>query len=131
MDLEDCLAARGHDIYVSLTEGRDVTPALKAAVLNIARLADTLDRIDIELAMHPNLTVVNSQGTRTVNPLITEARMLTGALSTCLAKMGISELPERASGEKTVFDKLNERRTERQRTANGGSDSADSGQPAS
>lgn len=129
MDLEDTLAARGLEIYKALTDGREVSPAQKALALNIARMADILDRIDIELAINPNLTVVNSQGTRTVNPLITESRMITGALSTCLAKMGISELPERVSGEKNVFDKLAERRTERQRTANGGPDPQDSGQP--
>lgn len=127
MDLEEALNQRGREVYLALIEGRDVNAAHKANALSVARMADTLDRIEIELAINPNLTVENSQGTRTVNPLISEARMISGALSTILAKMGISELPERASGEKTVFDQLAARREERQRTANGGSDSADLG----
>lgn len=130
MDLEDGLAERGRDIYEALIKGRDVSAAQKAIVINVARLADTLDRIEIELALNPELTVVNGQGTRTVNPLITEHRMITGALSTILAKMGISELPEPSSGEKSVFDQLAAKRAERL-AARGGADPKDLGSSGS
>lgn len=110
------LNERGQEIYKALTDNRDITAAHKIMALNAARLADTLDRIDIELALNPNLTVTNGQGTRTVNPLITESRMITGALSQILAKMGISELPDAKSGEKSKFDELAERRATRRAT---------------
>lgn len=130
MDLEDGLAERGRGIYDALIKGRDVSAAQKALAINVARMADTLDRIEIELALNPELTVVNGQGTRTVNPLITEGRMITGALSTILAKMGISELPEPSSGEKSVFDQLAAKRAERL-AARGGADPEDLGSSGS
>ena len=117
MDIPEGLNTRGRETYLALTQGRDINAAQKAMALNAARMTDTLDRIDEELALRPNLTVINSQGTETVNPLIAEHRMITGALSQILAKMGFSALPDATSGEKSKFDELSERRAQR-RAAN-------------
>ena len=108
------LGERGQEVYKALIEGRDVSAAHKALALNAARMADTLDKIELELSLNPNLTVINSQGTRTVNPLIAEARMITGALSQVLAKMGLAELPEVSSGDRSKVDDLAKRRAQRQ-----------------
>lgn len=107
------LKDRGVEVYKALTERRDVSAAHRVMALSAARIADTLDLIELELALNPQLTVENSQGTITVNPLIAEARMLTGALSQILAKMGVSSLPEQESQEKSKLDELAERRAER------------------
>ncbi|AAN12654.1 hypothetical protein LITTLEE_8 [Mycobacterium phage LittleE] len=129
MALTEGLGARGAEVYQALTENRKMNAAQKVMALNAARLADTLDRIESELAF-ASTTVINSQGTETINPLISEARMLTGALCTILAKMGIAELPEQSSGEKSVFDQLAARRAERL-APNGGSGAADMAKPGS
>lgn len=125
------LQATGQSIYESLTEGRDATAAHKAMALNAARIADTLDAIQLELAINPQLIVINSQGTRTANPLITEARQLTAALSQILAKLGVAALPDTKPTEKTKRDELAEKRANRRRATVRGSDPEDSIQPAS
>ena len=126
--MTDDLSFRGRGVYDALISDRDVTDAHRAMALNAARMADTLDRIETELALNPNLTVVNGQGTRTINPLISEARMITGALSQILAKMGVSELPEREQTEKSRVDQLSERRAKRQAArASNAEDSLQSG----
>ena len=108
------LAEHGQAVYDALVSGRDVSAAQMAMALNAARTVDTLDKIELELALNPALTVVNTQGTRTANPLISEARMLRGALSQILSKMGVSALPEREQTEKSRVDQLAERRAQRQ-----------------
>ncbi|AEJ92090.1 hypothetical protein OPTIMUS_6 [Mycobacterium phage Optimus] len=113
MALSEGLGPRGSEVFEALTDGRPISAAQRALALNAARLADTLDRIESELA-HAPLTVINSQGTETIHPLISEARMLTGALSQILAKMGVSALPEPESKEKRPLDVLAERRAQRQ-----------------
>lgn len=127
------LQETGQALYDSLIQGRDATAAHKAMALNAARIADTLDAIQRELTLYPNLTVINSQGTRTANPLITEARQLTAALSQILAKLGVAELPDTKPTEKTKRDELAEKRANRRKSAaaNGGSNPEDSVQPAS
>ncbi|AGS82307.1 hypothetical protein SEA_EJIMIX_10 [Mycobacterium phage Ejimix] len=113
MALSEGLGPRGSEVFEALTDKRSLNAAQRALALNAARLADTLDRIESELA-HAPLTVINSQGTETIHPLISEARMLTGALSQILAKMGVSALPEPESKEKRPLDVLAERRAQRQ-----------------
>lgn len=109
------LTERGQAVYDALIKGRgEVSAAHEAMALNAARMAATLDAIEEELAICPELTVINSQGTRTINPLISEARMLTGALAQILSKMGVSALPEREQTEKSRVDQLAERRAQRQ-----------------
>lgn len=107
------LAECGQGVYDALTEGREVSAAHRAMALNAGRLADTLDLIELELGLNPHLTVTNGQGTVTVNPLIAEARMLTGALSQILAKMGVSTLPEAEKQETSTLDDLTKRREAR------------------
>lgn len=123
------LSEHGQQVYNSLLDGRKVNAAQKALALNAARLAETLDRIERHLADDPRLIVVNSQNTETVNPLISEARMLTSALSQVLAKMGFAELPESVVKEKSPLDEIAERRARRESERFGGSDSKDSAQP--
>lgn len=108
------LQESGKALYESLISERKPSAAHKTMILNAARMADMLDKIELELALNPNLTVVNGQGTRTVNPLISEARMIAGALSQILAKLGVAELPKVKSGEKTLKDQLAEQRKKRE-----------------
>ena len=108
------LGPRGQEVYDALIKNRDLNAAQRVLALNAARLAETLDRIEAELALNPNLTVINSQGTETINPLISEARMLTGALSQILAKMGMATFPDAESQEKSKVDQLADRRAQRQ-----------------
>jgi hypothetical protein len=113
MDFDDVLAERGRAVYEALIKGRPVDAIHRAQCLNVARMADTLDRIDAEFQLDPRLTVINGQGTETANPLISEHRQLLSAFTTILAKMGISELPEASSGEKSSHDQLAVKRAER------------------
>lgn len=113
----DLLNDRGREVYAALTGGRDLNAVQKMQALNVARMADQLDRIATEMEINPALTVVNGQGTTTVNPLIAEARQITSALTTILAKMGISELPEAKGNEKSALDEIAERRRARSRGA--------------
>lgn len=115
MSTLDALTPRAQEVYKALTEGRDVTVVHKAMVLNVARMVDKLDRADEELSGLDSLTVINGQGTETINPLVAEQRMITSALSTILAKMGISELPEAKTQEKSPLDEIAERRAARER----------------
>ena len=64
----------------------------------------------LSLAVNGELTVVNSQGTVTINPLISELRMATAGLAGVLAKLGVGELPRVSAGEKSIRDQLAERR---------------------
>lgn len=107
------LGANGQNLYDALIDGRDVNAAHKIMALNAARIADMLDNIQQELIACPNLTVINSQGTETANPLITEARQLTSTLSQILSKLGVAALPEPAQGDSRLDD-LARRRAERQ-----------------
>lgn len=113
--MED-LNPRGLEVYTALTEGRKLNAAHRAMALNAARLVDALDRMSAEIKVR-ELTVINSQGTETVAPLIAESRAITSALSQILAKMGFAELPEPKSTEKSVLDELAERRASRARVA--------------
>ncbi len=126
MDITDGLLMRGQSVYDALIKDRPVNAAHKAMALNAARMADTLDRLELAFAAEPHLTVVNGQGTETINPIIAEARQYTSSLMQILAKFGMAELPEAISREKSVFDQLAERRADRLRSANGGSDTANS-----
>lgn len=126
MQIEN-LEVRGQAVYDALTVGRPVNAVQKMQALNVARMADTLDRIEAELALDPELTVVNGQGTTTVNPLISEHRQIMSALTTILAKMGISELPEASSGEVSPLDQLAAKRAERLATIDRGSSTKNSG----
>ena len=119
---------RGDEVYKSLIEGREVSAAHKAMALNAARMVDTLDRIEAEFLLDPRLTVINSQGTESPNPLITEQRMITGALSQILSKLGVAALPEVKKQGKSKRDELAERRDKR-RAGIRGPDTQDSVQP--
>lgn len=114
------LTERGQAIYDALLRNRKVGVEHRTMALNAARMSDTLDAINAELEHWPGLTVVNSQGTTTINPLVSEARMLTSALSQILTKMGVAELPDVEAQETSKVDELAKRRAERQaaRTSN-------------
>lgn len=119
------LGPRGEEVYKALTEGRDVNAVHMSLALNVARMVDNLDQIESEIPEH-SATVRNSQDTETINPLISEHRMITSALSTILAKMGLAELPEIKKRGKNKLDELAERRAERERSRSGGADTPDS-----
>jgi hypothetical protein len=65
------------------------------------------------MAVGGRLTTINSQGTETINPVLSELRMVTSALSQVLAKLGVGELPRVRAGEKSIRDQLAERRAKR------------------
>ena len=117
------LGPRGGEVYAALTEGRDLTAVHRALILNVARMVDKLDQIADELP-EDCLTVINEKGTEAAHPLITEQRMIMTALSTILAKMGISELPEAKAQGKSVVDQITERRLARQQSRDSSGDSA-------
>lgn len=105
------LGPSGRELFEALVEGREVSAAHRALVLNAARLADKADELTEGVT---SLTVVNSQGTETVHPLISELRMVTTALAGVLAKLGVGELPKVRSGDKSIRDQLAERRAQRE-----------------
>ena len=102
----------GEELFVALTEGREVSAAHRVLIVNAARLADKCD--ELSAAVGGRLTVVNSQGTETINPLISELRMVTSALSQVLGKLGVGELPRVRDGGKSIRDQLAERRAKRE-----------------
>lgn len=108
----DELGLSGRELFDALVDGREVSPAHRVLALNAGRLADKAD--ELSEAVGGRLTTVNSQGTETINPLISELRMVTGALAQVLAKLGVGELPKIRSGEKTIRDQLAERRAQRE-----------------
>jgi hypothetical protein len=79
--------------------------------LNAARLADKAD--ELSAAVGGRLTTINSQGTETINPVLSELRMVTSALSQVLAKLGVGELPKVRSGDRSIRDQLAVRRAAR------------------
>lgn len=105
------LGPSGRDLYESLLGGREVSAAHRSLVVNAARLADKAD--ELSEAVGGRLTTINSQGTETINPLISELRMVTAGLAAVLSKLGVGELPKVRSGEKTIRDQLAERRAMR------------------
>lgn len=105
------LGPSGQELFDALVSGREVSAAHRVLALNAARLADKCD--ELSEAVGGRLTTVNSQGTETINPLISELRMVTGALSQVLAKLGVGELPKVRSGDKSIRDQLAERRAAR------------------
>lgn len=106
------LGPSGQDLYDALVAGREVSAAHRALVLNAARLADTAD--ELSAAVDGRLLTMNAQGTETINPLISELRMVTSALAQVLGKLGVGELPRVRSGEKSIRDQLAERRLQRE-----------------
>jgi len=106
------LGPSGRELYDALVEGREVSAAHKALVLNAARLADKADELTAEVG--GRLTTVNSQGTETINPVVSELRMVTTALAGVLAKLGVGELPKVRSGEVSIRDELAKRRAARE-----------------
>jgi len=105
------LGPSGRELYEALMDGRGVSAAHRVLVLNAARLADKADELSAEVG--GRLTTVNSQGTETINPVVSELRMVTGALAQVLSKLGVGELPKVRSGDKTIRDQLAERRLSR------------------
>lgn len=106
----DGLGSSGRALFDALVGGREVSAAHRVLVLNAARLADKCDELSEGVS---SLTVVNSLGTESVHPLISELRMVTSALSQILAKLGVSELPKVCDGGKSIRDQLAERRAAR------------------
>jgi hypothetical protein len=107
----DDLGPSGRELFDGLLDGREVSAAHRALVLNAARLADKAD--ELSMAVGGRLTTINSQGTETINPVLSELRMVTSALSQVLAKLGVGELPRVRAGEKSIRDQLAERRAKR------------------
>ena len=105
------LGPSGRELFEGLLAGREVSAAHRALALNAARLADRAD--ELSAAVGNRLTTVNSQGTETINPVLSELRMVTSALSQVLAKLGVGELPKVRSGDKSIRDQLAERRAKR------------------
>lgn len=101
----------GQQLFDALVDGREVSAAHKVLIVNAARLADKAD--ELSAAVGGRLTTVNSQGTETINPLISELRMVTAGLSQVLAKLGVGELPKVRDGGKSIRDQLAERRAMR------------------
>lgn len=98
------LGESGRDLWAGVANGRGMTAASRALLLNACRMADRLD--DLVEKIGDRLTVINHQGTETINPLIAEHRMQYTALAQVLAKMGVAELPKPKSDKKSSRDEL-------------------------
>lgn len=105
------LGPSGREVFESLVAGRELSAAHRVLALNAARLADKADELTAEVG--GRLTTVNSQGTESINPVVSELRMVTQALAGVLAKLGVGELPKVRAGEKSIRDQLAERRAKR------------------
>ena len=108
----DDLGPTGRELFEALVDGREVSAAHRALVLNAARLADKAD--ELSAAVGGRLTTVNSQGTETINPVVSELRMVTAGLAQVLGKLGVGELPKVRVGDKSIRDQLAERRAKRE-----------------
>jgi hypothetical protein len=116
--MTDGLGEAGQALWDEVTRGRELSTPHKTLLLNACRIADRLDEIDNEIP-RAGLTVINDQGTRSVNPLIPEQRQQLAQLSAILTRMGFKELP-RAGEKVTVADRIAEQRAKREaRQANG------------
>lgn len=105
------LGESGRDLWAGVASGRGMTAASRALLLNACRMADRLD--DLVEKIGGRLTVINHQGTETINPLIAEHRMQYTALAQVLAKMGVAELPKPKSDKKSSRDELAAKRAAR------------------
>ncbi|AMU74049.1 hypothetical protein BAB79_04790 [Mycobacteroides abscessus] len=105
------LGESGRDLWAGVANGRGMTAASRALLLNACRMADRLD--DLVEKIGDRLTVINHQGTETINPLIAEHRMQYTALAQVLAKMGVAELPKPKSDKKSSRDELAAKRAAR------------------
>lgn len=110
--MSDGLGQAGQALWDEVTKGRELSTPHKTLLLNGCRIADRLDEIDNEIP-RAGLTVVNHQGTESVNPLIPEQRQQLAQLSAILQRMGYKELPREAS-KKTVKDQMAEQRAKRE-----------------
>lgn len=108
----DGLGTAGKALWDEVTDGRTLSTAHKTLLVNACRIADRLDEIDNEIP-RAGLTVINHQGTTSVNPLICEQRQQLAQLSAVLTRMGFKELP-RESSKKTVKDQMAEQRAKRE-----------------
>ncbi|UVK63386.1 terminase small subunit [Mycobacterium phage Aegeus] len=112
------LGESGRDLWAGVAAGRPMNAASRALLLNACRIADRLD--DLVERIGDRLTVINHQGTETINPLIAEHRMQYGALAQVLAKMGLAELPKPKAPGKSARDELAAKRAARQRASKAG-----------
>lgn len=104
----DSLKDSGRALWDGVSAARKITPSLTPVLFNACRIADSLDGIAETLADAP-LTVENSRGDETANPLFAEHRQQSMALARILASMGIDKLemqPE--AGEKSIAEMVSE-----------------------
>lgn len=106
------LKSAGSELYKSLTEGRTTTAAHRSLILQAARMADRLDALTDEVG--DRLTTTNSQGTETINPLISEHRMISTAMAQIMKALGVQALPEKADGALSLQEQLKKAREERE-----------------
>lgn len=104
------LSSAGKELWTGVTSGRELDAPSKVLLVNACRIADRLD--DLVETIGSRLTVINDQGTETINPLISEHRQQYATLAAILSKMGLGELPKSKSGP-SKWDELARRRQNR------------------
>lgn len=104
------LSSAGTELWTGVTSGRELDAPSKVLLVNACRIADRLD--DLVETIGSRLTVINDQGTETINPLISEHRQQYATLAAILSKMGLGELPKSKSGP-SKWDELARRRQNR------------------
>lgn len=109
--MSDGLGEAGQALWDEVAIGRPLSVAHKTLLLNACRIADRLDEIDNEIP-RAGLTVVNHQGTESINPLISEQRQQLAQLSAILTRMGFKELPK-PTEQVSVADRMAEQRKKR------------------
>lgn len=110
VELPAGLGDAGSELWTGVTSGRELDAPSKVLLVNACRIADRLD--DLVEMIGSRLTVINDQGTETINPLISEHRQQYATLAVILSKMGLGELPKSKSGP-SKWDELARRRQNR------------------
>ncbi|MFB9463317.1 hypothetical protein [Streptomyces cinereospinus] len=105
------LRGRGRDLYETLTEALEFTPAEHATLTEACRTATLLD--DLQEAMDgAPFTVLGSQRQPVANPLLTELRSHRLALVRLLAALDLPDL-EDDDGEGPVYRSVSSIRAQR------------------
>lgn len=108
------LELAGIDLWIAVTDGRELDAASKVLLLNACRITDRLDQLDKEI--DGRLLSQNQRGDEVINPLISEHRQQFNTLAGIFSKMGLGELPKPSSGE-SKWDELAKKREERAKAA--------------
>ena len=112
------LKESGEALWEDTVNGRQLSAAHKALLLNACRIADRLDDIAEELEDAPlTVTLYDKRGepiNEVAQPLLGEHRQQFATMSQILSRLGVGELPKTNAGKKSLKDQLAEQREKRE-----------------